>query len=39
MLILVGEAEVKVKSAGVINEAWLPWKAFFVGWHRARMLI
>ncbi len=33
------EAEVEVESAAVINEAWLPWNAFFVGWHRAGMLI
>ncbi len=39
MLILVGEAEVEVASAVVTNKAWLPRKAFFVGWCRAGLLI
>ncbi len=32
------EAEVEVKRVVVTNKAWPPWKAFFVGWHRAGLL-
>ncbi len=39
MLILAGEVEVNVKSAAVTHEAWLPQKAFFVGWRIAGLLI